>query len=92
MIPVVVVVSASNTKLGEGLYDEALESFRAALVLFEGMGNQRGIGICANNIGICYSKTQAILQLPESSRGVYDTPGSYDCTAPVIIYDRTPAG
>ena len=43
----VVVVSASNAKLGEGLYDEALESFDAALALFEGMGNNRGIGIIA---------------------------------------------
>ena len=50
----VVIVSASNVKLGDGDYKGAIQSFTDALGVFKSINNQKGIGICCNNIAICY--------------------------------------
>lgn len=50
----VTVVQAANFQLGAGEYSRALSSYEEALVLFENMGNQRGIGRCQNNMAVAY--------------------------------------
>ena len=54
----------------QGLYDQALEDFRQALVISRDVGNREGEGRTLNNIGLVYHRQGLYDQALENYRQV----------------------